>query len=113
MASLRKRIWKSGGEIKTAWVANYNDQGGKRHLKTFPTRKAADAWLVAARGQVQRGVDTAASASITVARAGEDAIGPALTSALRVCPVADAVCQRQPQRRLPVRWNKERCSEEA
>ena len=64
MASIRKRTWTSGGETRTAWVANYNDQGGKRHLKTFGTKKTADAWLVAARGEVAQGVHAAASASI-------------------------------------------------
>jgi integrase len=86
MASIRKRTWTSGGETKTAWVANYNDQGGKRHLKTFPTRKAADAWLVAARGEVQRGVHTPDSGSITIAEAG--AIW--LTRGELVAPVIDS-----------------------
>ena len=46
MASIRKRTWQSGGETKTAWVADYFDQDRQRHIKTFPTKKAADAWLV-------------------------------------------------------------------
>ena len=52
VASIRKRTWRSAGETKTAWIADYFDQGGKRRLKTFPTKKAADAWLVTARGEV-------------------------------------------------------------
>jgi integrase len=71
MATVRKRSWKSGGETKTAWVADYCDQGGARRLKTFPTKKAADAWLVTARHEVARGVHTPESASITVAQAAE------------------------------------------
>lgn len=71
MASIRKRTWKSGGEEKTAWIADYFDQGGRRHIKTFSTKKAADAWLVTTRGEVQRGVHTPENASITVADAGE------------------------------------------
>jgi integrase len=70
MASIRKRTWKSGGEINTAWIADYSDQAGRRHIKTFPTKKAADAWLVTARGEVTRGAHTADSGSITVAGAG-------------------------------------------
>lgn len=70
MASIRKRTWKSGDEQKTAWIADYSDQAGKRHIKTFSTKKAADSWLVAARGEVQRGTHTADSGSITVAEAG-------------------------------------------
>src|SRR6195256_6048803 len=71
MASIRKRTWKSGGEEKTAWIADYFDQGGKRHIKTFSTKKAADAWLVTTRGEVQRGVHTPENASIAVAEAAE------------------------------------------
>ncbi|MGH7038375.1 MAG: tyrosine-type recombinase/integrase [Stellaceae bacterium] len=69
MASIRKRTWKSGGEIKTAWIADYFDQSNKRHIKTFERKKDADAWLVTAQGEVQRGVHTPENASITVAEA--------------------------------------------
>src|SRR3981189_3818237 len=71
MASIRKRTWKSGDEEKAAWVADYSDQGGKRHIKTFSTKKAADAWLVSTRSEVSRGVHTPENASITVAEAAE------------------------------------------
>src|SRR5262249_35872864 len=69
MASIRKRSWKSGGVDKTAWVADYFDQDRKRHIKTFATRKAADAWLVSARSEVADGTHTAEADSITVAEA--------------------------------------------
>ena len=70
MASVRKRSWKSAsGEAKTAWVADYFDQSGKRHLKTFTTKKAADGWLVTARHEVAKGVHTPESTSVTVAEA--------------------------------------------
>src|SRR3954464_14955820 len=71
MASVRKRTWTTGGKVKTVWVADYFDQAGKRRLKTFETKKAADAWLVNARHEVSRGVHTPASVSITVAEAGD------------------------------------------
>jgi integrase len=71
MASVRKRTWKTGGAVKTAWIADYFDQAGKRRLKTFETRKAADAWLVNARHEVSQGIHTPASTSITVAEAGD------------------------------------------
>ncbi len=71
MASVSKRLWKSGGETKTAWVADYFDQDGNRHLKTFATKKAADAFLVGAQHEVQEGTHTAASTSITVSEAAE------------------------------------------
>lgn len=69
MASIRTRTWQSGGEEKTAWIADYFDQGGKRHIKTFPRQKDAKDWLVTAQGEVQRGVHTAESVSISVAEA--------------------------------------------
>jgi integrase len=82
MAKVKKRTWTSGGEEKTAWVADYFDQAGTRRLKTFKTRKAADAWLVSARGEVAQGTHTPASASPTVARAGEDWIAQGETDGL-------------------------------
>lgn len=71
MATIRKRTWDSGGETKTAWVADYFDQNRKRHLKTFKTRKAADDWLVKTRHEVDQGKHTPEHSSITVAEAAE------------------------------------------
>jgi len=68
MASVRKRTW---GDGKTAWVADYFDQDGKRHLKTFKTQKAAKAWLVGTQHEVKQGIHTPESDSITVAEAAE------------------------------------------
>jgi integrase len=66
--SVRKRKWtvKSTGEIKEAWIVDYVDQGGKRAIKTFFTKKEADAWSVTALHEVQLGTHTRASASKTV-----------------------------------------------
>jgi integrase len=69
MATVRKRTWKSGGETKTAWIADYFDQEGKRHIKTCKTKKEADGFLVQARHEVARGVHTPENASIAVAEA--------------------------------------------
>lgn len=54
-----------------AWVADYVDQSGKRRLKTFATKKEADAFLVTARHEVRSGSHTPDSVSITVAKAAE------------------------------------------
>lgn len=70
MASTRKRAWTSRGVERTAWVVDYFDQAGKRRLKTFKTKKEADAWSVTALHEVKQGVHTPASASITVAQCG-------------------------------------------
>lgn len=69
MASIRKRTWMKGKDRRTAWVADYYDQSGKRHIKTFKTRRAADDWMVKARDEVARGVHTPENTSITVTEA--------------------------------------------
>jgi integrase len=71
MATVRKRTWKSRGIERTAWVVDYFDQAGKRRLKTFDTKKEADAWKVTALHEVAQGTHTAQSASVTVAEATE------------------------------------------
>ncbi len=70
--AIRKRTWTSGGTEKTAWVVDYQDQAGKRRLKTFKTRKAADSWATDTLYQVKAGTHTPESASITVAEAAEN-----------------------------------------
>lgn len=69
MASIRKRSWVSRGVRRERWIADYVDQAGVRRLKTFPSKKAADAWLITARHEVQQGTHTPMSSSITVAEA--------------------------------------------
>jgi integrase len=71
MASIRKRSWTSRGIERSAWVVDYFDQAGKRRLKTFGTKKEADAWAVTARHEVKEGTHTPASTSITVTEAAE------------------------------------------
>jgi len=69
---IRKREWTApDGTVKTAWQVNYTDQAGKRRAKQFTKKKEADAWAITAAAEVQRGVHTADSASITVAKAAE------------------------------------------
>ncbi len=71
MATVRKRTWRSGDTEKTAWVVSYTDQDGDRHLKTFKTKKEADAEETKIRYEVSHGTHTADSASVTVAEAAE------------------------------------------
>jgi integrase len=69
--SVRKRAWTtSKGVEKEAWVVDYVDQAGKRHLKTFAKKKAADNFAATANVEVRAGIHTADSASVTVAEAG-------------------------------------------
>jgi integrase len=70
--SVRKRSWTTAkGEPKTAWVVDYLDQAGKRHLKTFDRKKEADNYSATARVEVRSGTHSPDSQSVTVARAGE------------------------------------------
>jgi integrase len=71
MAKVRKRTWTNSKGGQEAWIADYRDQAGERHIKTFNTKREASAWLVTAQGEVARGVHTPENASITVAAAAE------------------------------------------
>ena len=66
MATIRKRSWRTKDGEKTAWVTDYFDQHGKRRLKTFKTKKAADDWMVSTRHQVAHGLHTPESTSKTI-----------------------------------------------
>jgi integrase len=68
--SIRKREWTtSKGERREAWVADYSDGQGDRHIATFERKKDAEAFLANVRVDVGKGVHTAPSKSVTVAEA--------------------------------------------
>ena len=70
--SVRKRNWKSpNGEKKEAWVVDYVDQRGERHIKTFAKKRDADAHHAIVGVAVRNGTHTADSKSVTVASAAE------------------------------------------
>jgi integrase len=69
--SVRKRTWSVNGERREAWIADYVDQGGERHIKTFAKRRDAEAFHASARVEVSKGLHTADRRSPTVAEAGE------------------------------------------
>jgi integrase len=69
MAKVRKRTWRSGGETKSAWIVDYFDRDRVRRQKTFPHKKAADAYLLQVGHEVKEGTHIAPAASITVADA--------------------------------------------
>jgi integrase len=69
--SVRKRSWTTDrGESRSAWVVDYTDQLGHRHLKTFAKKRDADAYHGKVTVDVGAGIHTADSRSITVAEAG-------------------------------------------
>ncbi len=71
--SVRKRIWTTRkGEKKEAWLVDYVDQNGERHIQTFSRKKEADEYHATVKVDVSKGVHTPQSRSITVAEAAED-----------------------------------------
>jgi integrase len=71
--SVRKRTWVTrNGEAKQAWIVDYVDQDGDRHIETFKRKKDANAFHAQVGVDVRAGMHTAASKSITVKQAAED-----------------------------------------
>jgi integrase len=69
--SVRKRSWTTDrGEAREAWVVDYTDQLGQRHLKTFARKREADAYHAQVAVDVKTGIHTADSRSVTVSEAG-------------------------------------------
>ena len=72
MATIRERRWTGADGIeRRAWLCAFKAQSGRRRYKQFPTKKAADAWLLKARGEVAAGIYSPDSTSITVGQAAE------------------------------------------
>lgn len=70
--SVRKREWTTPkGEKKSAWVVDYTDAAGKRHLKTFAKKKEADAFAATASVEVREGTHVADRETVTVEEAGK------------------------------------------
>jgi integrase len=68
--SVRRRSWLTNGERKEAWIVDYRDQRGERHIRTFARKRDADAYHATVTVDVRSGIHTADSRSITVAEAG-------------------------------------------
>jgi integrase len=70
--SVRKRTWRTGaGEPKEAWIVDYADQDGDRHIRTFDRKKDADDYHASVRVDIRQGVHSAPAKSETVATAAE------------------------------------------
>jgi integrase len=70
--SVRKRVWKGpNGEAKEAWVVDYVDQHGDRHLKTFARKRDADAHHTVVGAAVRAGTHTADRNSATLGAAAQ------------------------------------------
>ena len=68
--SIRRRCWNGpDGAAKEAWVVDYADQHGKRHIKTFARKKDAERYQAETTISVRSGTHAADSTSVTVAEA--------------------------------------------
>ncbi|HXE88675.1 MAG TPA: site-specific integrase, partial [Hyphomicrobiaceae bacterium] len=67
--AIRQRKWTWKGKEKSAWVVDYFDAKGKRRLKTFKTKRAADDWRSETRIELKQGTHVADRDSITVEEA--------------------------------------------
>jgi integrase len=56
---------------REAWIVDYTDQDGDRHIETFARRKDADEYHATVKVDVRKGVHSAPSKSETVAEAAE------------------------------------------
>jgi integrase len=87
--SVRKRSWTTlKGEEREAWIVDYADGQGDRHIATFERKKDADAFQANVRVEVGRGVHTAPSKSVTVAEAAADWIRYAKLEKLEAATIA-------------------------
>jgi integrase len=70
--SVRKRVWKtSKGEMREAFIVDYVDQSGARHIETFDRKGDAVEYQAKVKVDIHKGTHSAPSKSITVAEAAE------------------------------------------
>jgi integrase len=70
--SVRKREWTTRlGEQREAWIVDYTDGSGKRHIDTFERKKDADAYEAKVKVDVNAGTHVAPDNNLTVAAVAE------------------------------------------
>src|SRR5215831_12318287 len=70
--SVRKREWITRkGEAREAWIVAYS-ANGKRHIETFERKKDAEAREAQVAVNIDKGIHTPESKSVTVAKAADD-----------------------------------------
>jgi integrase len=71
--AVRKRTWTTkSGQRREAWIVDYADQAGDRHIETFARKKDADTFHSKVNVDVSAGIHTAPAKSITVTEANAD-----------------------------------------
>ena len=94
--SVRKRTWTTRkGEAKEAWIADFTDGTGKRHIRTFKQKKTADAYEAKVRVEVGTGTHVALDGDVTVATAAENWIKRVEANGMRQTGPAERTTIRQ------------------
>ena len=94
--SVRKRTWVTRkGETKEAWIADFTDGTGKRHIRTFQHKKKADAYAAKVQVDVGAGVHVAPDHEMTIAKAAEDWIKRVEANGMRGEGAAERATVRQ------------------
>jgi integrase len=71
--SVRKRVWTTrAGECREAFIADYVDQHGERHIKTFKLKREAEEYAAQVGVDVKAGMHTPESKSPTIKQAAEN-----------------------------------------
>jgi integrase len=69
--AVRKRKWITRkGETKEAWIADYTDGTGQRHIQTFAQKKAADAFAAKTKVAVNAGMHV--NTDLTIAKVADE-----------------------------------------
>jgi integrase len=70
--AVRKRTWKKAdGTATTRWMVDIADANGNRERRQFDSRKEADAYRIAAEGQIRAGTFRGDASKLTVKDAAE------------------------------------------
>jgi len=94
--SVREREWTTRtGEKKTAWIADFTDGTGKRHIRTFQQKKKAVAYEASVTVAVNTGTHVALDGSLTIADAAADWIKRVEANGMRGDGAAERATVRQ------------------
>ena len=94
--SVRKRTWTTRtGETKEAWIADFTDGSGQRHIRTFQQKKKADAYEATVTVAVNAGTHVALDGNLTIADAAEDWIKRVEANGMRDDGPAERATVRQ------------------
>jgi integrase len=94
--SVRKRTWVTRKrETKEAWIADFTDGSGKRHIRTFKQKKAADLYEANVTSAVGAGTHVSLDGNLTIADAAVDWIKRVEANGMRNDGPAERATVRQ------------------